>query len=86
MIVVGHQAPRMHLPAGLLAGLAQALEESGFGFFRPKNIRPVVSPVQDVIHSGFGFHAQRSGHRPVPGDALGSRQPQTPRPDPFGSF
>ena len=24
--------------------------------------------------------------RPVSGDAPGSRQPQTPRPDPFGSF
>ncbi len=85
MVVVRHQAPRVHLPAGLRAGLAQALEEGRLGLVGAEDVRPVVAPVQDVIDPGLGFHSQRSRHA-----GLSAGRPpvstQTPRPDPLSSL
>ncbi|MEZ5413807.1 MAG: hypothetical protein R3F03_05775 [Opitutaceae bacterium] len=52
----------MHPPAGLPAGLSQTLQKRRLRFLAPKNIRPVIAPVDHMIHPGFTFHAQRSGH------------------------
>lgn len=65
--VVRHQAPRVHLPARLLAGFPQALEEGRLGPAGPEYFRPAVAPVQEMIDSAFGFPSQRPrhGHRPT---------------------
>ena len=69
----------MHPPAGPLAGLAEALEERRFRLLGSEDVRPVIAPVQYMIHPVFGFQSQRSRHGPKSTDS-----PATVNPNPQG--
>src|SRR5438034_1163018 len=74
MIMIGHEAISMHLPAGLLAGLSQ-----GFNEVLPVNVvqeyllAPVAS-AHNVIHGSGVLNAQFARHGPL---IPASRSPAT---------
>jgi hypothetical protein len=82
VVVVRHDTPRMHAPTGLDAGLVQAREEGGLGFFGSEEITPIVAAIEDVINAVWGLQSQWSGHGGESATGVGVGQPQTPRPDP----
>src|SRR5208337_1018022 len=66
VIVVGHQAVRMHLPARLLAGLGQGLDEIMPIHIIQEDLIPPVATAHESIHgprvfkTEFARHAGRS--------------------------
>ena len=64
MKVIGHEAERMHLPAGLPAGFSQRVEEQHAIPLRPENGFAPVAAIHDVINRARIFQSQPSGHAP----------------------
>lgn len=46
--------------SGLLRNLLNGY--AAVAFFRPEDVRPEISPVEDVIHPVFRFHSERPRH------------------------
>ena len=62
MKMIGHQAPGMDVPAGLLTGLVQGLQEE---FAVPVVLEDGLAPVtaiHDVVYGAGILDAQLSGH------------------------
>jgi hypothetical protein len=57
MKMIGHQAIGMNLPAGLLARVAEGLQEQPPVFVGWENRFPSISAIHDVIHRAFILHS-----------------------------
>jgi hypothetical protein len=62
MKVVGHQAERMHLPAGFLATFRQSVKEQHPILVGPENGFAPVAAIHDVIDRSRIFNSEFSGH------------------------
>ena len=78
VVVVRHQAPRVHPPAGLLTSLTEACQKRRLRLLPSKDIRAIVSTVDHVVDRSLLFHPQLARHRtelsPAP------NRPSTPNP------
>jgi hypothetical protein len=71
MIVIAHQAVRMHLPAGFQAGLAHGLEQVEPVHIGDEDVLAPISAAHDVIHRSGIFQANLSRH----GQSVGAMPP-----------
>jgi len=55
--MIGHQAIRMHLPAGLGACFAEGGQEPLPVFVIEKNQLPTVAPIHHLVNRSCIFHA-----------------------------
>lgn len=62
VIVVGPHAPRMHDPAGFLAGLAKTLQERRLRPLLRKDIPAIITTTDHVINRAPILHSQFPGH------------------------
>src|SRR5437667_5851868 len=62
MIMVAHQAIRMHLPVGLLARFGQSLDEVVPIHVVQKDVVPLVATTHDVIHRPWILDSKLARH------------------------
>lgn len=62
MEMIAHQTVRMHLPAGLAAGLREGREEAFAVLVIREDIFPAVPPVQDMVDRPRKLQAQLPSH------------------------
>ena len=53
MIVIRHDAPRVHLPPGLFAGFSQTFEKRQLGPLVANDVRAIVAAIYDVVNRPF---------------------------------
>ena len=84
MKMIRHQAKRIHLPAGFVAGLAQRAEEALPILIIPENRFPPVPAIHHMINRPAIFNAEFASLRAMP--AKSAPQPgyvPISRTDPF---
>ena len=62
MKMVGHQAPGLEVPAGLLTGLAQGLQEEFAVLIVLEDRLAPVAPIHDMVDRTRILNSQLSGH------------------------
>ena len=62
VIVVGHQAPRVHHPTRLRTGFIQTLQECRFGLLGPEDLGTVVPAVENMVDRPLLLETQLPWH------------------------